>query len=95
MKEKISRNLPKSKLVMREFSLQCSQEYLEFVNKLILAKIMETQTFWGENLFFFLQKSKITMEELTKETVPAVVTDEHYGSKFLLSLSMSLKVLFT
>ena len=52
MKEKISRNLPKSKLVMREFSLQCSQEYLEFVNKLILAKIMETQTFWGENLFF-------------------------------------------
>ena len=94
MKEKISRNLPKSKLVMREFSLQCSQEYLEFVNKLILAKIMETQTFLGENLFFF-QKSKITMEELTKETVPAVVTDEHYGSKFLLSLSMSFKVLFT
>ena len=94
MKEKISRNLPKSKLVMREFSLQCSQEYLEFVYKLILAKIMETQTFWGENLFFF-QKSKITMEELTKETVPAVVTDEHYGSKFLLSLSMSFKVLFT
>ena len=35
------------------------------------------------------------MEELTKETVPAVVTDEHYGSKFLLSLSMSFKVLFT
>ena len=94
MKEKISRNLPKSKLVVREFSLQCSQEYLEFVNKLIFAKIMETQTFWGENLFFF-QKSKITMEELTKETVPAVVTDEHYGSKFLLSLSMSFKVLFT
>ena len=53
MKEKISRNLPKSKLVMREFSLQCYQEYLEFVNKLILAKIMETQTFLGENLFFF------------------------------------------
>ena len=53
MKEKISRNLPKSKLVMREFSLQCSQEYLEIVNKLILAKIMETQTFWGENLLFF------------------------------------------
>ena len=66
MQEKNSRNLPKSKLVMREFSLQCSQKYLEFVKKLILAKIMEAQIFGGE--IFFFQKSKITMEELTKET---------------------------